>query len=144
MVLGFNHNVRYRGDLFHVQTEDSGVANPNIITLLYRGGEIIASRKLNYGDILKFEELVRIVAELMQEQHKGMLRSLKNGEFDDRAFPHAGVAVAVLPPSRAEPASVPAPVARDAARSMDDILLDYLTSDKQDHITSKEPTCTEN
>ena len=144
MVLGFNHNVRYRGDLFHVQTEDSGVTNPNITTLLYRGGEIIASRKLNYADILKFEGLELLVAELMKEQHKGMLRSLKNGEFDERAFPHEGVEVAVLQSSRAEQAPVPAPAVRDAARSMDDILLDYLASDEKDQITSKEPTCTEN
>jgi len=129
MVLGFNHNVRYRGDLFHVQTEDSGVANPNITTLLYRGGMIIASRKMSYGDIIKFEGLERLVEELMKEQHKGMLRSLKNGEFDDRAFPAGDgeLAGTALPEPESGHSSVPVQE-KEPSRTLDDILLDYLAS----------------
>lgn len=87
MVVGFNHNIRYKGDIFHVQTEDSGIRNPCITTLLYRGGTIIASKKTGYADIIKIEMLEKVVEELMKEQHKEMLRRLKAGEFDDRAFP---------------------------------------------------------
>ncbi|MBP1752536.1 MAG: hypothetical protein H6Q57_1372 [Geobacteraceae bacterium] len=87
MVVGFNHNIRYKGDIFHVQTEDSGIRNPCITTLLYRGGTIIASKKTGYSDIIKIEMLEKVVEELMKDQHKEMLRRLKSGEFDDRAFP---------------------------------------------------------
>jgi hypothetical protein len=133
MVLGFNHNVRYRGDLFHVQTEDSGVATPNITTLLYRGGEIIASRKTNYGDIIKFEGLNQLVEELMKEQHKGMLRSLKSGEFDDRAFPDGGRELAVSVVSDPDPVPPSAPVQeKQPSRTLDDILLDYLASERRE------------
>lgn len=86
MVLGFNHNLQYKGETFHVQTEDSGIANPHIITLLYRGGVILCSQKTSYSDILKVENLELVVEELMKEQHKNMMRRLKSGEFDDRAF----------------------------------------------------------
>jgi hypothetical protein len=86
MVLGFNHNLTYKGEVFHVQTEDSGVANPHIITLLYRGGVIISSKKTGYSDILKMDNLEVVVEELMKEQHKDMMRRLKSGEFDDKAF----------------------------------------------------------
>lgn len=86
MVLGFNHNLKYKGEVFHVQTEDSGVANPHIITLLYRGGVIIGSKKTTYSDILKMDNLVVVVEELMKEQHKDMMRRLKAGEFDEKAF----------------------------------------------------------
>jgi len=86
MVLGFNHNLMYKGEVFHVQTEDSGVANPHIITLLYRGGVIISSKKTSYSDILKMENLDVVVEELMKEQHKDMMRRLKAGEFDEKAF----------------------------------------------------------
>ena len=86
MVLGFNHNVRYKGEVFHVQTEDSGVATPHIITLLYKGGAILASKKTSYADILKMENLDSVVEELMKDQHKAMMRRLKAGEFDKRAF----------------------------------------------------------
>lgn len=86
MVLGFNHNLMYKGEVFHVQTEDSGVANPHIITLLYRGGVIISSKKTTYSDILKMDNLEVVVEELMKEQHKDMMRRLKTGEFDEKAF----------------------------------------------------------
>lgn len=86
MVLGFNHNLRYKGEVFHVQTEDSGVSNPHIITLLYRGGVIISSKKTGYSDILKMNNLEVVVEELMKEQHKDMMRRLKAGEFDEKAF----------------------------------------------------------
>lgn len=86
MVLGFNHNLMYKGETFHVQTEDSGVANPHIITLLYRGGVIVSSKKTSYSDILRMDNLEVVVEELMKEQHKDMMRRLKTGEFDDKAF----------------------------------------------------------
>jgi hypothetical protein len=86
MVFGFNHNVRYKGEVFHVQTEDSGVAAPHIITLLYKGGVILASKKTSYADILKIENLDAVVEELMKDQHKAMMRCLKAGELDQRAF----------------------------------------------------------
>lgn len=87
MVLGFNHNLQYKGETFHVQTEDSGVANPHIITILYRGGVILSSQKTDYSDILKMDNLKGVVEELMKEQHKNMMRRLKSGEFDAKAFP---------------------------------------------------------
>ena len=82
MVVGFNHNFRYKGEVYHIQTEDSGVKSPNIVTLLYQGGTILASKKTSYADICKVDNLERVVEELMKEQHKGMLRGLKSGEYD--------------------------------------------------------------
>jgi hypothetical protein len=156
MVVGFNHNIMYRGEMFHVQTEDSGINNPHIITLLYRGGTILASRKTSYADILKIESLEQVVEELMKEQHKDVLRRLKNGEFDDRAFPSSEPAapahkaekpapppapapvaaaeppVAVAPPAAAP--SVPPPISTSSsaeaksAKSLDEIILNYLVA----------------
>lgn len=87
MVMGFNHNLMYKGEVFHVQTEDSGEANPHIITLLYRGGEIISSKKTSYSDLLQVDDLKAVVEDLMKEQHKDMMRRLKAGEFDDKVVP---------------------------------------------------------
>ncbi len=83
MVVGFNHNFRYDGETYHIQTEDSGLKSPNIVTLLYQGGTILASKKTSYADIAKVDNLEQVVEELMKEQHKNMLRSLKSGEFDE-------------------------------------------------------------
>lgn len=83
MVVGFNHNFSYKGQIYHVQTEDSGIKNPHIITLLYRGGTILASKKTSYADIIKVDNLEVVVEDLMKSQHREMLRLLKNGDFDE-------------------------------------------------------------
>jgi len=83
MVVGFNHNFRYKGEMFHVQTEDGGLKSPNIVTLLYRGGTILGSQKTSYADIAKIDNLEQVVEELMKEQHKEMLRRLRAGDFDE-------------------------------------------------------------
>jgi len=84
MIVGFNHNVNYRGVGFHVQTEDSGPKNPQLVTLLYHGGTIISSQKTLYADILKVDNLDQVIEDLAKEQHKGMLRRLTKGEYDQR------------------------------------------------------------
>lgn len=89
-VTGFNHNIKHKGKVYHVQTEDSGVNNPHIITHLFVGGNILASKKTSYADILGAENLHEVVRELMEEQHKEMLRNLINGVYDgiDAAHRH--------------------------------------------------------
>src|SRR3954449_4915068 len=82
-VTGFNHNIKHKGRVYHVQTEDSGRNNPHIITHLFVGGNILASKKTSYADILNAENLSDVVRELMEEQHKEMLRNLINGVYDN-------------------------------------------------------------
>src|SRR5687768_17173520 len=77
-ILGYNHNLKYRGRVFHVQTEDSGPGHPRIFTHLYFGGSIVASKKHEYDA----EAPADIVRGLMQSQHKSILRDLKNGRHD--------------------------------------------------------------
>lgn len=84
-VVGFNHNISYKGRTFHVQTEDSGAAHAHIMTHLFVGGNILASRKLHYNESvqrLSGSELFDDVRKQMQEQHKGMIRELLKGNFD--------------------------------------------------------------
>lgn len=82
-VTGFNHNIKHKGKVYHVQTEDSGVSNPHIITHLFVGGNILATKKASYTDIVKSENLAELVREMMEEQHKQMLRNLINGTYDN-------------------------------------------------------------
>ena len=83
MVTGFNHNIKHKGKAYHIQTEDSGLENPHIITHLFVGGNILASKKTSYADIAGADNLAAVVRELMEEQHKEMLRNLINGVYDD-------------------------------------------------------------
>ncbi|MFO0549787.1 MAG: hypothetical protein U0271_15450 [Polyangiaceae bacterium] len=81
--LGFNNNVRHRGRVFHIQTEDSGVKHPHIITHLFAdGGRILKSTKTSYAEFLGEDELPKKVRSLMQEQHKAMFIALRGGKFD--------------------------------------------------------------
>ncbi|MDZ4184503.1 MAG: hypothetical protein U1D97_05945 [Desulfuromonadales bacterium] len=109
MVVGFNHNFSYKGQVYHVQTEDSGVKNPHIITLLYRGGTILSSKKTSYADIIKIDNLEVVVEELMKSQHREMLRLLKNGDLDELLGLPLTPAKAVVPPPvvAATPLTVP-------------------------------------
>ena len=116
MVVGFNHNVPYKGQIFHIQTEDGGLASPNIVTLLYHGGTILASRKTSYADIARADNLEQVVEELMKEQHKGMLRSLKNGEFDAAIARYQGRTVSAAPPAASVISPPPAVAAADSAQ----------------------------
>lgn len=79
-VLGFNHNIRHRGWLFHVQTEESGNQTAHIDTHLFQEGVILASKRHDYDPSAD----VDVVKGLMQAQHKSVLRELKAGLYDGK------------------------------------------------------------
>ena len=79
-VLGYNHNLRHGGRVFHVQTEDSGQGYARLHTHLFFEGTILSSKKQEY-DPSAPEDAVRA---LMQQLHKAMIRELTHGEHDAR------------------------------------------------------------
>jgi hypothetical protein len=82
-LLGFNNNVKHRGRLFHIQTEDSGVRHPHVITHLFMdGGRILKTVKTSYAQHIGSEKLGEVVRDLMKEQHKMMFIALRDGQFD--------------------------------------------------------------
>lgn len=83
MLTGFNTNIRHRGVLFHVQSEDSGRDHPHVITHLFHGGSIMASQKSSYSDRVEDDDLEGVVRGIMESQHKAVLKRLRAGEFDD-------------------------------------------------------------
>ncbi len=90
--VGFNHNLSYKGGSYHIQTEDSGANNPHIITHLFQGGTIIATRKRNYAQEVGRPDLKQYVRALMEEQQKEMQRELLSGAFDAPSATSAGKA----------------------------------------------------
>jgi hypothetical protein len=82
-LLGFNNNVRHRGRVFHIQTEDSGVKFPRIVTHLFAdGGRIVKTTRTDYTEHLQKPDMAAVVRGMMKEQHKGMFASLRAGELD--------------------------------------------------------------
>lgn len=81
--VGYNTNVTYRGQSYHIQTEDSGLNHPHVITHVFAdGGRIIASTRTSYAEHRAMANLPVIVSQIMKEQHKSVLIALKNGEYD--------------------------------------------------------------
>ncbi|MDB4972518.1 MAG: hypothetical protein JWN48_859 [Myxococcaceae bacterium] len=116
-LLGYNTNVRHAGKLYHIQTEDSGIDHPHVITHLFAdGGRIVASKKTSYADRVGGEGLPDLVKKLMQAQHKAMFIALRDGIYDEdssedvdeqtgprKLTPELQQAIAAEPSSRLEP-----------------------------------------
>ena len=81
VITGFNTDVKFRGLVYHVQTEDKGRDNPLIETLIYKGGEILASRRLPYAELIRGTDAEPAIGRLMEEQHKAMILEVKRGKF---------------------------------------------------------------
>lgn len=150
MVVGFNHNFRYKDTVYHVQTEDGGVKFPFIITHLFIGGTILQTKKTSYADIIKADRLEQVVEELMKDQHRDMLRRLHHGEFDaiigkcsnspaaEKSQGASMEEVALIKMADPPPVAAPMPQARppipvatsktppSVEPSLDDIILSYL------------------
>lgn len=114
MISGLNTNITYEGKTYHVQTEDGGVGNPVIVTLLYDGGIILATRKRSYADILKDGRLSdvtrQVVKQVMEEQHRRMVDELLSGTYTKEERPKEG---------KTETKGI--------SKSLDQAILDYLT-----------------
>src|SRR4051794_6377050 len=82
--VGFNNNVKYGGNVFHIQTEDSGLDRPHIITHCFAdGGRIIKSNKRSYAEHVKRDDIAAFVRQLMKGQHMEMAILLREGKFDE-------------------------------------------------------------
>ena len=81
--MGFNNNIKFRSTVFHVQTEDSGLDQPHIITPLFAdGGRVIKSHKRAYNEHVNRPDVAEYVRGLMKAQHLEMVMALRDGRFD--------------------------------------------------------------
>jgi hypothetical protein len=103
MVPGFNTDFKYRGETYHVQTEDNGLGNPVVVTLLYHKGAILASRRTPYHELIGKTEFEKELMGLMKNQHKELMRALLAGAYDKN-----GAAPAIAVPT-AQPTMQPLP-----------------------------------
>ena len=81
MITGFNQDVRYRGMTIHVQTEDKGPENPLVLTLIYKGGEILGSRRTTYSEMFDPGD-EKALKQLMEDQHNAIISEVKRGKYD--------------------------------------------------------------
>jgi hypothetical protein len=141
VITGFNTDIKHSEKVYHVQTEDKGVANPYIETLVYVGGEILASKKTSYAEQLKTGVDDKWIGGLMEQQHRTMIAAIKRGRFDQPAdTTRSGLREPL--PTLAQPQD-PGVVFEDTGtgpqssatvseeKTLDQVIIDYLASEAE-------------
>jgi hypothetical protein len=73
---GFNHNIRHKNVLFHVQTEDYGHQKHVVVTQLFYSGTLVFKAQTDYQEFLDLEDGSDQINEIMKVQHIKMLKDL--------------------------------------------------------------------
>ena len=83
MITGHNTDVEHDGVVYHVQTEDKGLETPIVLSLVYTGGAILASKRSSYRDLIAagFDEAV--LTERLQRQHRLICAAINAGRIED-------------------------------------------------------------
>ena len=134
MITGFNTDIKHNDKVYHIQTEDKGLQNPYIESLVYVGGEILASKKTSYADQLKSGIDEKSIGGLMEQQHKTMIAAIKRGRFDSLDTQNKQVIAkskATLAQPNPDAASASGPIAIDPEKTLDQVIIDYLASEAE-------------
>ena len=83
MITGFNTDIEHDGVVYHVQTEDKGLESPIILSLVYVGGTILASKRSPYEDLIASGFSDEVLAERLKRQHRLICAAINSGRIDD-------------------------------------------------------------
>jgi hypothetical protein len=108
VLTGFNTDVEYDGVVYHVQTEDKGLQTPFILSLVYAGGAILASKRSPYDDLIAGGLDESILAQRLSRQHKLICAAVHAGRIDD--LKRLSERDASENPSRRRRPAAPAPI----------------------------------
>jgi hypothetical protein len=83
VITGFNTDIEHDGVVYHVQTEDKGLDSPIILSLVYAGGTILASKRSPYQDLIAEGFSDEALAERLKRQHKLICAAIHSGRIND-------------------------------------------------------------
>jgi hypothetical protein len=83
VITGYNTDVEYDGVVYHVQTEDKGLQSPVILSLVYTGGAILASKRSPYDDLISRGLDESVLTARLQRQHKLICAAVHAGRIED-------------------------------------------------------------
>jgi hypothetical protein len=140
VITGYNTDVKHKNRVFHVQTEDKGATNPCVESLVYVGGEILATRRVSYAEMVRNGRDDQAIQEMMEQQHRTMIAAIQRGKFDgadggvqapEEAAAPEGMGEATLTANPSPPpAAGPNPAGQTAGdRTLDQVILDYLAAE---------------
>jgi len=79
---GFNTKIEHKGIAYIVQTQDLGSPSFCIESLIYKSGRTLSPRKTFYLQHLNSPTLKEKVHQLLDDQHKAVLRAIAAGQFE--------------------------------------------------------------
>ena len=83
MLTGFNTDIEFNGKVYHVQTEDRGGSeDPIFESLVYVKGHILESHRSRYGNLVSKGYGDEKLAQVLEAQHKRVIRYIRNGRYD--------------------------------------------------------------
>ena len=141
MLTGYNTDIKHEGVIYHVQTEDGGTDNPVIVSLIYQGGRILASRKTSYTHLLGTDDFIPKLRNLLEHQHKVMIKAILTGvpltdqkktstESPAAAPSPSGPTQMPKPPLEAPPEMIAnTPTDQAVEKNLDQVILEYLASE---------------
>src|SRR5215203_7560161 len=83
VITGFNTDIEHDGVTYHVQTEDKGLDSPLILSLVYVGGTILASKRSPYEDLIAEGFSDELLAERLKRQHRLICAAIHSGRIND-------------------------------------------------------------
>lgn len=83
VITGFNTDIEHDGVVYHVQTEDKGLDTPIILSLVYAGGTILASKRSPYKDLIAEGFTDEALSERLKRQHRLICAAIHSGRIDD-------------------------------------------------------------
>jgi hypothetical protein len=83
VITGFNTDIEHDGVVYHVQTEDKGLDTPIILSLVYVGGAILASKRAPYQDLIAKGFSDEVLSERLKRQHKLICAAINSGRIND-------------------------------------------------------------
>jgi hypothetical protein len=129
VITGYNTDVKHNNRVFHIQTEDKGEQSPYIESLVYVGGQILATRKTSYAEVVKNGRDDKGIQELMEQQHRTMIAAIQRGRFDgpdNSVRTPEGMSDGTAEPPAAEAGGAAGPA---GDRTLDQVILDYLAAE---------------
>ncbi|HUS09584.1 MAG TPA: hypothetical protein VMZ30_03885 [Pyrinomonadaceae bacterium] len=83
MITGFNTDIEHEGVVYHVQTEDKGLDSPLILSLVYAGGAILASKRSRYEDLIEAGFNEEVLTQRLQRQHRLICAAINAGRLEE-------------------------------------------------------------
>lgn len=81
--IGMNHNVAVKGVVFHIQTEDLGLATAQVVTHVFaEGGRVVKVARLDYSKHLNSPNLANALPKVVRAHHQAVTRKLLAGVLD--------------------------------------------------------------